>query len=674
MANKIFYVDPANGSNDNDGSAPDKAWADVTPALSTDDSTADAPALIYVRRSGDQTFADDVDWSANPNRIIIGWPNEGDPYYDVRPQDGQDAGWDEGVVDLPKITINKGVDAKNTTASILGFYNLNIETSDDGTDLAIQYSIGDVSIENCIINHQRDDDSDSFISFHRIDDTNGIASLTVKNSNISFDGMLFGCRDDVTWTEVDFNFNSENNSYEATDNGYAIWYWRASGTTQNINSDNDKVSAHDKNSRFVYENGDNNNLAVVTITINNMDFDGSYFIYGKQRYKLTLKIDNSNVIANKDDGIIVWIHNDNLGIDYKTDLYINNSYLNGNRVLYINNNRYNSDNSSVGDIEINNCEIEVINEVIRFYSDINIYSEKLTINNNKINATSIISSNYDNESFKNTYINIYDSVLSDNVCYHVKNYSLFAKNSSFSQLSNSSYPDGVNQINLVNCKVTNGSYQNDLIQANGCEISGEFRYGKLEFYDCKVTLDSSMNAVFKNCTTSDFPATINKEMEFFSCVVNDNPIPYAKLTKSFRIEPSNVVRVNGNNGSLKVQNATGLYSFNINRLKFVKLANKTKAVLYLASQGDTGSLFNYTLILNYTIDKEAYVYVSPTTAITASTEEWSGLYDGYKSYKLEFDVPKHDTDINLEVELLGTNNSTTYPTAPIYVDLKTNWE
>jgi len=671
MAN-IFFVDPVNGSNDNDGTTPDKAWASPFVELTADQSSVDSPALIYMRRNTEAKISGDtIDLTANPNRIIIGWPQEGEPYYSERPTAGTDAGWDDDDNTKAKITLENSINMKTTSENVFKMFNINFETSDDGTDYAIMFSISDIEINNCVINHQRNGDGDSFISFHRIDETSGTTNLKVTDSKITFDGMLFGCKDDVTWSEVTFNFTSERNEYSGTDQGYAIWYWRASATNHNIYTNGDSINIK---TRVFYFDEDNYNYAKLNLNVEKISSISLYeFLYFRSRYKLTAKFTDSYIKSNS-TSLIAAVHYSDVGYDYKTDVSFINCKLEAkNDVLYVTNNYTNGANSAVGDIFFDSCDINCGRSVIYYDSDINIYTQKFIINNCSIVASNLVYSNYQHGSLSQyTFINIKNSSLKDYVIHQVRNIFLIARNSTFHLLGNNTDASSKNIYSLFDCTIE-GSNHFDNIIINGGNVSGDYPYSTIDASNVTASLSTKMNATIRNSKTSALPSYVDGKIELFSCLSNDDPMPYAKITNNNTVKASNIIRVNGSNGSISLSSNNGIEGFSLERLSFVKPANKSKLTIYLASQNTSPELYEYIASISYIIDDNGYTYNSNITNVEQSSEEWSGLYEGYKSYKITFDMPTHDKDVDIQLVLQAFPKKLDGVPSNIYVDLKPDW-
>ena len=313
----------------------------------------DNPAIVYVRRNTEQSLGD-VDWTSNPNRIIVGWPNEGEPYYEDRPTAGIDAGWDDDDITRPKININSTISAHVTSDNILGFYNLRIETSDDSTDDAIKRSIGTTILENCDINHQRWGDEERLIGFVRIDDTKGKAILKVNKCNMRLNGGLFVQPQDVRWMEVQFYCDITNTNIYNYDEGVFIKAY-CNNWNSYINIDNCNINI----SRPVvwYDGGDNWGVLNVKITNSVIKSRNYSLVYSAKKYKLFLEIEKC-VINTSKDSVVNFYNYQNCGSEYKCDIYIRDTKIEDSfRVLHVQNAESNNYSTAIGDFVIENCDI-----------------------------------------------------------------------------------------------------------------------------------------------------------------------------------------------------------------------------------------------------------------------------------------------------------------------------
>lgn len=97
MAN--WYVDSA-AVGTNSGDTPANAAWNITSLTFAAASAGVAPGdYVWVRRTWCSTagiFIGRSGWNVNsqPMMHIVGWPNSGDPYYDIRPGEARSAGWD----------------------------------------------------------------------------------------------------------------------------------------------------------------------------------------------------------------------------------------------------------------------------------------------------------------------------------------------------------------------------------------------------------------------------------------------------------------------------------------------------------------------------------------------------------------------------------------------------
>lgn len=97
MAN--WYVDSA-AVGTNSGDTPANAAWNITSLTFAAASAGVAPGdFVWVRRTWCSTagiFIGRSGWNVNsqPLMYIVGWPNSGDPFYDIRPGEARSAGWD----------------------------------------------------------------------------------------------------------------------------------------------------------------------------------------------------------------------------------------------------------------------------------------------------------------------------------------------------------------------------------------------------------------------------------------------------------------------------------------------------------------------------------------------------------------------------------------------------
>lgn len=106
MAN--WYVDSA-AVGTNSGDTPANAAWNITSLTFAAASAGVAPGdFVWVRRTWCSTagiFIGRSGWNVNsqPLMFIVGWPNSGDPYYDIRPGEARSAGWDSDAAPFTNV-------------------------------------------------------------------------------------------------------------------------------------------------------------------------------------------------------------------------------------------------------------------------------------------------------------------------------------------------------------------------------------------------------------------------------------------------------------------------------------------------------------------------------------------------------------------------------------------
>ena len=248
----IFYVDPINGNNDNDGLSPDKSWKDISLVLTEEQSSKDDICKIYIRRGTVQELTEAIDWSANPNRVIVGWPVDGEYGYKDRPQAGIDAGWDndkkkdedgndtDEVADRGLIKFKSTVNLSTNNEFALGFYNLQLSTDNSGVDGVFTMTNGNVTFDSCDIDFVLNSKTKKIFKLVRIDNTEINPVVFFNNNNIDYNGYMFETVQD--WSEVSFTFSVLNNVISDHDSGNIFFYFHYDAIRkQTLNIANNKI-------------------------------------------------------------------------------------------------------------------------------------------------------------------------------------------------------------------------------------------------------------------------------------------------------------------------------------------------------------------------------------------------------------------------------------------------
>jgi hypothetical protein len=310
--------------------------------------------------------------------------------------------------------------------------------------------------------------------------------------------------------------------------------------------------------------------------------------------------------------------------------------------------------------------------MVYYESHINVCTKKWQINNSTLNVGYVIRNEY-GVTIPEIDINIKDSNIRSYCFYKQPGYiHLLAKDSNINKIGDDTTASNSTIATLVNCYLGGDGYRS-YITMKGGRIGGGYPNARLELFGVEGTIGSDFDGIARMCSLTTLPKATSKQIEIFSSTENDKPVPYMRINSYYRVGVSNVYRVNGSNGSLYVETDKKVSSLTVDRIKVTQPAGKKKIKFYVASQNETAFLFDYQLIFNYVIDGTGYNYMSEISTPKLSDQEWSGMYEGYKSFELEFELPKHGTDVELEISISMSTREPLVNILPIYIDLKPTW-
>lgn len=153
----IYYVDPANGDNINDGLTPGTAFADIF-AINGAGSFDDVPEY-WIRRSGDTDIIESKTFTYGH---VYPWPLASDSNFSDRPQEGVDAGWDSDSGDSRHtININNpgygNIVVNSVDFGEVKFFNIDFVRTDAAISSLLDVKSNIVNIENCTITSENSD-------------------------------------------------------------------------------------------------------------------------------------------------------------------------------------------------------------------------------------------------------------------------------------------------------------------------------------------------------------------------------------------------------------------------------------------------------------------------------------------------------------------------------------
>ena len=200
----IYFIDPVNGDNANDGLTPGAAFASPVGGL----STLENPAEYFLRRGTVTVVSESIfaEWFT-----LRGWPMSDSTAYATRPQAGIDAGWDDDVQEVPKLQygIESAFNSNSANADtvIANFEDLVIEcTTTGGNNLLSTYAVSSVIKNVKFIGDKSMMRIYKFYSASAGNGTNG----NIQWENVEIDNLGYGDREEGTLQSIIFyNFTGD---------------------------------------------------------------------------------------------------------------------------------------------------------------------------------------------------------------------------------------------------------------------------------------------------------------------------------------------------------------------------------------------------------------------------------------------------------------------------------
>jgi len=143
-----YYVDPTNGSNDNDGLTPDTAYADIFTGV----GGADDIPTFWIKRGETIPITESKTFNFGN---VYAWPKSDAPDYADRPQAGIDANWDNDLLADPVIATSD-TDITNfnvTDVDLASLHFVGVTISLDGGSAGVLFNLKSARIilDRCLL-------------------------------------------------------------------------------------------------------------------------------------------------------------------------------------------------------------------------------------------------------------------------------------------------------------------------------------------------------------------------------------------------------------------------------------------------------------------------------------------------------------------------------------------
>jgi hypothetical protein len=356
----IYFVDPTNGSNDNDGLTPAAAFASLKEGL----GAADNVSIFYIRR--DTTFPAPVNgfvqWFDARQ-----WPEAGDDNYDTRPQEGIDAGWDADASIKPEMKVDSGTsftwESANAGTGKADFYGVDIEfISTSESILFAGYALSS-HLKNVDI--RGDQSGMRLYKYFGADtnDTNGVVEL----ENVNIDNQSYDTHEDGSYHSIMMYYNSSG------DLRYDKKFILRNSTVKGI-----------KNLGYFHKTDEANNTFIeiydstVEIGSYGISYEGPYYSDGTTSF-IDVKVTGSSLITPSGANLFTLSQTERYGTNFA--LYARSSTFVAPNAIILSNDIYNSTLSlnRLGVIDIQGCTLDAQQLINVPTTTVSVFIDNITV-------------------------------------------------------------------------------------------------------------------------------------------------------------------------------------------------------------------------------------------------------------------------------------------------------
>ena len=650
MAN-IYFVDPVDGDNANDGSKPDKAIKDLW-SDNVDYGDKDDPSVFYIKRGTELVIPEDNDKDL-PFGIIMSWPHSNDgKYWDNRPDAGKDKWDDDDSARANFYAENKShISLPDDVNNNVSFKNIDLHFSDRSDDWFIQLKNSKLAFIDCDIQtgdgfNSRDK---SFIMFRQkssdteLDYTLNFIRTKINGEKLSLIGYynnddclykktinVIDCEFDIynfVWADGDYDAYYGDNYLNCSNSNIICgrYFWNMYGHRSYSNGS-------------VWMNIDNCYIkSDIWAYIGNSDYTMYHFI---------VKTKQTKIISTSDKNGIIYNAVDSDDITHYLDIEFLDCVLEGERLVYY--------ASSTDDLHFKanlaNNEFKNMGCMFDFYR---VYdAQKILITNNKYTniGTIFYCHHGDWGGMKNATL-VEDNIIIDNVFkgYSTGNYVKLTNSVVNNMVSENSNQDF---ISLLNCSVgpilgnANIEILNSELRQNGDapikEVNGYIENSIISNDDYDILGGSGKITLFK-CSISggiNNVSQLNSSYKFYNCKLGDDHVSYSAKIYGLNAIVAAPYRINGSEFSLLLEKIISGRTFcGTDELFCLFDPDKPTLTTFFATSANIS--LEETKIAAVFNDKDGpkleYMQISED-----KDSDWDGLTDDYKFYKASIDLSDYD--------------------------------
>jgi len=670
MAN-IYYVDPANGDNANDGLSVDKPIKDLW-SDNVDYGDKDNISIFYIKRGTELIIPEDTSKSL-PFGIVMSWPHSNDgEYWDNRPDDGKD--WDDDDSSKANFAAENKSYISVDDEKIVYFKNIDMHYPDRDTNPSFIIKNSIIGFIDCDISAGSWPEGRDY-AFVRVNGTSNDTKLNktieITRTNISFDSggtvMSYNGDDDVrSFTKRVNVVDSDINVYRffCADSDYDAEY----GTSV-FNIVNSTIKTSNDTFRCYGDKNGSDRAGTIYLKIKETEFisDSVFFKFGDSYYTMYLldvNIENSSI---KTDKYIFYTNADSSDIvNYLRINTINTKYKSTKSWIY-HNNSTDDMHFRLNAIRNTFSNQDCVMDLNRLY-----VSEGITLINNKYENIGTILKERSHGSVAFDKVKMFESNLKVehivdgitlNSTYHLNN--CVVNGYAFNNISNSN-------VVLKNCKV--GQINSDSltsIRAINCEISQDDRSpitnGDIYLENCKINNDDyllfdgalKVNGIIVDSNISGDVASSSSLAVFskiYNTKISGETVSYRCEKEKVQIMTASPYRDGGSKFSLMLyKKKSGIYPAVIDELFTQYDSEKTTLTLYFATAAEI-NINNYDIQVSISYKDKTDGYTFKDCNIEKDPDsEWDGLSDEVKYYKATIDISDADLDNGDKIAFIFTS-------------------
>lgn len=579
---------------------------------------------------------------------VIFWPIEGEAFYNERPQEAIDAGWDNDSGKTSYVHVGTDHFDLNASDSTVSINNVEID-ADNGADDGMFVTQGNVTFRHCKITNRRTNTElapiiqhwtgyNMYARFYNCDIYAAASIMSRDNGAGGTNAMMY-----LYMQDCDIDAGTGLRAYCSKD-----YEWQNHREIHIVNSNavfRDRVFV--QQGRHSYINGRNYIRIEGSIvhTERVMYWYTTDYNYGMSPLKV--EVINSELYSNQ--RAFHFYHRNWGGHEsnsYETIKFKNSKLVCGEHFMLFER----PDQTAArlkGPIIFENCEIDVVQRLVHVYGNLSEFNKFIFTGNKIINATYLL--RVDCYVSGTSTVNINGAHINGHALENIDYVNGVISNSYISGYA------AVGDMTFSNIKMRNVDTQgisvNGKVDIDNCiigrndsanrldNISGTIRNSKLRLSGAKPLVNGKVNLNIINCDIEgDFDSPRNSEVRIFDSRVNGASTTYLAHSNNVSKKIVPIFRIGGSDISLEVNNHSNFESlFYVDEIRGTLEDGKTKIEMYFVSNMSRDALENNFLFrLTYEKNDGGFDFVGCTIE-EDNLSQWDGIPSGLMPMKAYVD-------------------------------------